>query len=52
MGKLTVRKRYAVRKSKLSEIYRNLEATIGKSAELFKSDMVEVAELSGGDVCV
>ncbi|MBR6011230.1 MAG: RNA-binding protein [Methanomicrobium sp.] len=52
MGKLTVRKRYAVRKSKLSEIYRNLEATIGKSAEQFRSDMVEVAELSGGDVVI
>ncbi|WP_042706073.1 RNA-binding protein [Methanomicrobium mobile] len=52
MGKLTVRKRYAVRKSKLSEIYKKLEATIGKSAELFKSDMVEVAELSGGEIVV
>ena len=52
MGKLTVRQRYAVRKSKLSEIYRNLEATIGKSAEQFRSDMVEVAELSGGDVVI
>ncbi|MDD4127187.1 MAG: RNA-binding protein [Methanomicrobium sp.] len=51
MGKITVRKRYAVRKSKLSKIYENLRENIGNSTELFRSDRVEMVETTG-DVVV
>ncbi|MDD4299265.1 MAG: RNA-binding protein [Methanomicrobium sp.] len=47
MGKITVRKRYAVRKSKLSEIYENLRDNIGESSDLFRSDRVEIVETNG-----
>ncbi|WOF15203.1 DUF1947 domain-containing protein [Methanoplanus sp. FWC-SCC4] len=50
MGKLSVRKRYTVRKSKLSKIYESLREQIGDSAELYKSDRVEIVETTGDAV--
>ncbi|MBP2134265.1 PUA domain protein [Methanomicrobium sp. W14] len=44
MVRIEIKKRYTVRKSKLSEIYRDLKENIGQSSELFKSDRVEIVE--------
>ena len=47
MARLSVRKRYTGRKSKLSEIYAKLKESIGDSSELFRSDKVEMVETTG-----
>ncbi|MBN2733393.1 MAG: DUF1947 domain-containing protein [Methanomicrobiaceae archaeon] len=47
MARLSVRKRYTVRKSKLSEIYEKLKESLGDSSELFRSDKVEMVETTG-----
>jgi PUA-domain protein len=44
MTKLTVKKRHAIRKSQVTELLDQLEAEIGSSAELFRSDRIERVE--------
>jgi len=45
MAALTVRKRYTIRKDELAEIFALLAKEIGPSAEKFRSDRVEMAEI-------
>ena len=47
MARLSVRKRYTVRKSRLSKIYAKLKENIGDSSEMFRSDRVEMVETTG-----
>ena len=45
MAALTVRKRHTIRKDELAELYELLGREIGTSAERFRSDRVELAEM-------
>jgi PUA domain protein len=45
MAALTVKKRHTIRKDELAELYALLGKEIGPSAELFRSDRVEMAEI-------
>ncbi|UUX91430.1 RNA-binding protein [Methanoplanus endosymbiosus] len=44
MAKIGVKKRYSLRKSKVSDIFKKLEEQIGESSAIFKKDRIEVVE--------
>jgi PUA-domain protein len=48
MAKITGRKRHSIRKSQVSALFAGLHEQIGKSAELFMNDRVELLETNAG----